>query len=250
MQNGRCYMRYLITFSYDGTNYNGYQRQPNVKTIEDEIEKVLYKINGNNAVIIHATGRTDAHVHAINQKAHFDLLLEIPNSNLKKAMNSLLPGDIYIKNVEKVSSEFHARYNIVSKEYMYIINTGEYNPLERNYVYQYNKKLNVEEMKKAIKNFNGEHNFKSFTKTDDKREDYVRKIFSTSILLEGNYIKIIFKGNGFLRYMVRNMVGALIAVGEDKKTSDDIVKILRMEDRKYACKTAPPEGLYLRDVFY
>ena len=101
MQNGRCYMRYLITFSYDGTNYNGYQRQPNVKTIEDEIEKVLYKINGNNAVIIHATGRTDAHVHAINQKAHFDLLLEIPNSNLKKAMNSLLPGDIYIKNVEK-----------------------------------------------------------------------------------------------------------------------------------------------------
>lgn len=250
MQNGRCYMRYLITFSYDGTNYNGYQRQPNVKTIEDEIEKVLYKINGNNAVIIHATGRTDAHVHAINQKAHFDLLLEIPNSNLKKAMNSLLPGDIYIKNVEKVSSEFHARYNIVSKEYMYIINIGEYNPLERNYVYQYNKKLNVEEMKKAIKNFNGEHNFKSFTKTDDKREDYVRKIFSTSILLEGNYIKIIFKGNGFLRYMVRNMVGALIAVGEDKKNSDDIVKILRMEDRKYACKTAPPEGLYLRDVFY
>ncbi len=243
-------MRYLITFSYDGTNYNGYQRQPNVKTIEDEIEKVLYKINGNNAVIIHATGRTDAHVHAINQKAHFDLLLEIPNSNLKKAMNSLLPGDIYIKNVEKVSSEFHARYNIVSKEYMYIINIGEYNPLERNYVYQYNKKLNVEEMKKAIKNFNGEHNFKSFTKTDDKREDYVRKIFSTSILLEGNYIKIIFKGNGFLRYMVRNMVGALIAVGEDKKNSDDIVKILRMEDRKYACKTAPPEGLYLRDVFY
>lgn len=243
-------MRYLITFSYDGTNYNGYQRQPNVKTIEDEIEKVLYKINGNNAVIIHATGRTDAHVHAINQKAHFDLLLEIPNSNLKKAMNSLLPGDIYIKNVEKVSSEFHARYNIVSKEYMYIINIGEYNPLERNYVYQYNKKLNVEEMKKAIKNFNGEHNFKSFTKTDDKREDYVRKIFSSSILLEDNYIKIIFKGNGFLRYMVRNMVGALIAVGEDKKNSDDIVKILRMEDRKYACKTAPPEGLYLRDVFY
>ena len=117
-------------------------------------------------------------------------------------------------------------------------------------MYQYNKKLNVEEMKKAIKNFNGEHNFKSFTKTDDKREDYVRKIFSTSILLEGNYIKIIFKGNGFLRYMVRNMVGALIAVGEDKKNSDDIVKILRMEDRKYACKTAPPEGLYLRDVFY
>lgn len=243
-------MRYLITFSYDGTNYNGYQRQPNVKTIEDEIEKVLYKINGNNAVIIHATGRTDAHVHAINQKAHFDLLLEIPNSNLKKAMNSLLPGDIYIKNVEKVSSEFHARYNIVSKEYMYIINTGEYNPLERNYVYQYNKKLNVEEMKKAIKNFNGEHNFKSFTKTDDKREDYVRKIFSSSILLEDNYIKIIFKGNGFLRYMVRNMVGALIAVGENIKTPDDIVKILRMEDRKYACKTAPPEGLYLRDVFY
>lgn len=243
-------MRYLITFSYDGTNYNGYQRQPNVKTIEDEIEKVLYKINGNNAVIIHATGRTDAHVHAINQKAHFDLLLEIPNSNLKKAMNSLLPGDIYIKNVEKVSSEFHARYNIVSKEYMYIINTGEYNPLERNYVYQYNKKLNVEEMKKAIKNFNGEHNFKSFTKTDDKREDYVRKIFSSSILLEDNYIKIIFKGNGFLRYMVRNMVGALIAVGENIKTPEDIVKILRMEDRKYACKTAPPEGLYLRDVFY
>lgn len=243
-------MRYLMTFSYDGTNYSGYQKQPNANTIQEEIEKVLYKVNGNNTVIIHATGRTDAHVHALSQKAHFDMDTKMSVEDIRRALNSLLPDDIYVKNIEIVSDDFHARYNIVSKEYIYIMNIGEYNPLERNHIYQYNKALDIDKMKEAVQYFIGEHNFKSFTKTDVERDDYVRIIFDATIEREDDYIKILFKGNGFLRYMVRNMVGTLIEVGEGKRESSDIQNILNEESRISAGKTAPPEGLYLKDVFY
>lgn len=243
-------MRYLMTFSYDGTNYNGYQRQPNAKTIEGEIEKALYKLNGNNEVLIHATGRTDAHVHALNQKAHFDMETNMSPIQIQKALNSLLPFDIYVKQVEEVNLDFHARYNLLAKEYIYVMNLNEYNPIERNYVYQYNKSLDIDAMREAIDYLVGEHNFKSFTKTDSERDDYVRTIFSSSILEDNRHVTITFKGSGFLRYMVRNMVGTLIEVGEGKKSPTDIPSILNAENRTLAGKTAPPEGLYLKDVFY
>ena len=118
-------MRYLITFSYDGSVYKWYQKQPKTKTIQGEIEKVLRKINGSKAVKIHASGRTDAGVHAISQKAHFDLKKEIDPDKLKHSMNSLLPGDIYIKDIEVVSDIFHARFNVKAKEYIYKINMDE-----------------------------------------------------------------------------------------------------------------------------
>lgn len=243
-------MRYLMTFSYDGTNYNGYQRQLNVKTIEGEIEKALCKINGNHEIFIHATGRTDAHVHALNQKAHFDIETKISPMQIKKALNSLLPADIYVKQIEEVAYNFHARYNLVAKEYIYVMSLNEYNPIERNHIYQYNKLLDVNAMEQAIKYFEGEHNFKSFTKADDERDNYMRTIYSASVIEEGNYIKFRFKGSGFLRYMVRNMVGTLIEVGEGKRFPEDILTILNAQNRISAGKTAPPEGLYLKDVFY
>ena len=115
-------MRYFMTFSYDGTNYKGYQKQPKVKTVQGEIEKKLKKINNDKKVDIHASGRTDAHVHALNQKAHFDLDSNIEPENLKKALNSLLPSDIYIKSIVEVNDDFHARFNVTGKEYIYKIN--------------------------------------------------------------------------------------------------------------------------------
>lgn len=246
-------MRYLITFAYDGSGYKGYQKQPKKKTIQGELEKALKMINNDTKVEVHASGRTDAGVHAHNQKAHFDLEINITPSNLQKALNSLTPKDIYIRRVEPVSETFHARFNVKAKEYVYKINMGEYDPIERNYVYQYNKKLDVVEMERALKYLEGEHDFKSFSKADEEKEDYVRRIVQTNLirtLKNVNKIEIVFLGTGFLRYQVRNMVGTLIEIGEGKRKSEDIIEILNAKDRRKAGKTAAPEGLYLNDVFY
>lgn len=246
-------IRYFITFSYDGTNFSGYQKQPRERTIQAELEKVLKQINENKKVDVHASGRTDAKVHALNQKAHFDLEVKISKEKLKKALNSLLPEDIHIKNIEEVSDNFHARYNATGKEYIYKINMGEYNPLERNYVYQYNNRLDVTEIERAMKYLEGTHNFKSFTKTDEEKDDYVRTISQTNLirdLKDINQITLVFVGTGFLRYMVRNIVGTLIEIGEGKRKSEEILTILKEENRNYAGKTASPEGLYLKNVFY
>ena len=246
-------MRYLITFSYDGSNFSGYQKQPRERTVQSELEKVLKQINDNKKVDVHASGRTDAKVHALNQKAHFDLGIKITIDKLQKGMNSLLPEDIYVKKVEEVSEDFHARFNALGKEYIYQINMGEYNPLERNYVYQYNNKLDVVEMERAMKYLEGTHNFKSFTKTDEEKDDYVRTLSQTNLFRDTkdvNKITLVFIGTGFLRYMVRNMVGLLIEIGEGKRKSKDIINILKEEDRTKAGKTANPEGLYLKNVFY
>ena len=243
-----------MTFAYDGSKYKGYQKQPKQKTVQGEVEKALKTINGNKTVDIYASGRTDAGVHACNQKAHFDLEMKhITPSKLKDGLNSLLPDDIYIKNIEIVSDDFHARYNAKAKEYIYKINMDEYDPIERNYVYQYNKKLDVVEIERALKYLEGTHDFKSFTKTDDEREDYVRTIVQTNLIRDlknVNKITLSFLGTGFLRYQVRNMIGTLIEIGEGKRKSEDIIDILNKKDRRMAGKTAAPEGLYLKDVLY
>ena len=246
-------MRYLMSFSYDGSNFKGYQKQPKVRTVQGEIEKALKQINNNNKVDIHASGRTDAGVHALNQTAHFDLEMEITEEKLRQGLNSLLPEDVYIKKISKVDDDFHARFNSIGKEYIYVINLGEYNPIDRNYVYQYNKKLDVVEMERALKYLEGTHNFKSFTKTDEEKDDYVRTISQTNLtrdIKNVNMITLTFVGTGFLRYMVRNMVGLLIEVGEGKRKSEEIIDILKAQDRTRAGKTANPEGLYLKNVFY
>ena len=242
-------MRYLITLSYDGSKYSGYQKQIDTKTIQGELENALSKLN-NKDTSITASGRTDRGVHAISQCAHFDLDINITSDKLKMALNSMLPDDIYVKKAEEVSNDFHARFNVKSKEYIYKINVGEYNPIEKDYIYQYCSDLNIDKMCEAIKIFEGVHNFKSYVAADDVRDNYVREIISTNIEKNNNIITITFIGTGFLRYMVRNMVGSLIEVGEGKKTIADIETILSMEDRKAAGKTAPACGLYLYKVNY
>ena len=253
MQERGSKMRYLITFSYDGSSFSGYQRQPKMRTIQGELERVLKEINANKKVEVHSSGRTDAGVHALNQRAHFDLDIEIGLDNLLRAMNSLLPEDIHIKKIDRVNDDFHARFNAIGKEYVYLINMGEYDPIERKYVYQYNKKLDVVEMERAMKYLEGTHNFKSFTKTDEEKDDYVRTLSQTNLIRDTkdvNKISLVFVGTGFLRYMVRNMVGTLIEVGEGKRKSEEIITILKNQDRASAGKTANPEGLYLKNVFY
>ena len=243
-------MRYLIKFSYDGTNYSGFQKQKGLNTIEEKLEEALTKINNGKKTTITATGRTDKGVHALCQYGHADIDVNINEKKLKRAMNSNLPEDIHVIETKEVDNNFHARYNVKEKEYKYYINIGEYNPIERNYVYQYNYNLNIDNMKKAIRFFEGEHDFRSFVTENKEKENCVRTITYTNIELKDNKIIITFRGNGFLRYQVRNMVGLLIKIGENKISPDSVDKIIESKDRTKASKTAPSEGLSLTKVIY
>ena len=243
-------MRFLIKFSYDGTAYSGYQSQPNLDTIQDRLETALKIINNGKKTTITATGRTDKGVHALCQYGHADLDVNITEHKLKRAMNSNLPDDIHVIETKIVSDNFHARYNVESKEYKYYINLGEYNPLERNYVFQYIYTLNVNAMKEAIKVFLGTHDFRAFVTESKEKENCVRTIYSATIEEDNNKLIITFKGNGFLRYQIRNMVGILIKVGENKISTKDVEKILESKDRTTSGKTAPAVGLYLVNVEY
>lgn len=241
--------RYLIDFSYSGANFSGYQKQPGKRTVQDEIEKVLSSIN-NNSVKLTSSGRTDALVNAIHQKAHFDLDKKIGTYKLNGALNSYLPDDIYVNSVTKVDNLFHARYMVKSKTYEYLINTGDYNPLLRTHVYQYCKPLNIRKMKKVVKYFIGKHDFTTFVSAEDKKQDKVREIYDASVDEKEGIIKITFKGSGFLKYQVRNMVGTLIKIGEEKVLPDIILSLLEKKDRKCAFLCAPAQGLTLTDVEY
>ena len=241
-------MRYLINFSYDVSNYSGFQKQKGLETIEENLEQALTKINNGKKTTITATGRTDKGVHALSQYGHADIEVDITEKKLKRALNSNLPDDIHVINVLEVDDNFHARYNAVEKTYKYIINLGEYNPIERNYVFQYNYDLDIDSMKEAIKYFLGEHDFRAFVTDNKEKENCVRKITKVSIKKDKEKLIISFTGNGFMRYQVRNMVGLLIKIGENKLSPKDVDKILKSKDRTKSGKTAPAEGLYLVDV--
>ena len=246
-------MRFLIKFSYDGTNYAGFQNQPNLKTIQNEIETAATIVNNNINTKITATGRTDKKVHAKCQYAHLDIDVNITPKKLKRALNSNLPADIHIIDAYHVVENFHARYNVISKTYKYYINVGEYNPLERNYVFQYNYNLNLSAMRQAIKKLIGEHDYRAFVTENITKQNCIRKIFDAYIeedKVDKNKYIITFTGNGFMRYQVRNMVGLLIKVGENKLTANDVKTILDSKSRKKNGATAPAEGLYLEKVEY
>lgn len=243
-------MRYLIKFSYDGTNFSGYQKQPGKRCVESELEKALFSINNHKETKVTGAGRTDRGVHAFCQCAHFDIDVDITLYKLKCALNSLLPDDIHVFSTEVVDKSFHARYMAKSKVYKYIMNCGEYNPLERNYVYQYGKKLDIEKMNDGIKYFIGKHDFKSFVSSEAKKENYVREIYDASITVEGDKLIFSFIGTGFMKYQVRNMVGTLVKVGKGKLLPSDIKEILIDDDKAKLVTTIKPEGLYLYHIEY
>lgn len=243
-------MRFLIKFSYDGSGYSGFQTQKGLETIQEKMEDALKIVNNNQITPIVATGRTDKGVHALCQYGHADIGVNITEKKLKRALNSNLPDDIHVISTEIVDKDFHARYNVKEKEYQYKINIGEYNPLERNYVFQYNYQLDTNSMKKAIQVFKGTHDFRAFVTDNKEKENCIRTITEVNITEENNIITITFKGDGFLRYQVRNMVGILIRVGENKLSTKDVERILESKDRTKSGKTAPAQGLYLINVKY
>ena len=240
-------MRYFMRFSYNGSKFNGYQKQVDKRTVQGDLETTLSKIFNSNIRVV-ASGRTDAGVHAYNQCLHFDSSKEVDFDKLKFSLNSLL-HNIYVKELYSVPDDFHARYDCTKKEYIYKINVGEFDPIYEEYIYQYNKSLDIEKMKDACMYLIGEHDFRSFTSLDYEK-NCVRTIYSIDISIENDIIYIDFVGNGFLKYMVRNMVGLLIEVGSNNRNVEDVKKILDSMDRKEAGICAPSMGLYLANVYY
>lgn len=241
-------MRYKCIVSYDGSNYFGFQIQKNHPSIQGEIQKAL-KIIYQDDIIIHPAGRTDTGVHAYGQVFHYDANIKMAPWQIKRALNSRIHKDIYIKQVELVSDDFHARYDAKSKIYKYLINLGEYSPLLKNYCYQISDNLDIEAMREAINYIIGEHNFKSFTK-NHKLTNTIRTIYTMDIKKEDNFLIFIIHGNGFLHNMIRIIMAMLIEVGKGKFSPQYFKEILVAENRIFAAKTAPANGLYLQEIIY
>ena len=242
-------MRYLATFSYDGSCFSGFQKQKGLKTVQEVFENALTSLEGKN-VQIFASGRTDKGVHANGQCAHFDLSKNIKIYSLKKYLNNLFNGEIYVSSIVPVSDDFHARYNVKRKTYIYYINMGEYNPTMRNYVYQYSNKLDVSLMEEASRCLIGEHDFRSFCTDSSSKDNCIRNIYDISFEVKDNILKITFTGNGFLRKMIRNIVAILIEIGSSKRDVSYLNDVLLFKKRSGNLKCAFSGGLYLEKVNY
>ncbi len=240
-------MKYLVSISYDGSKYYGFERQPKLNTVQGEIERVLKKVSKED-ITIKGAGRTDRGVHALDQKAHFELSHDIPCDGLRDAMNSLLDDYIYINYVKEVDEKFHARFDCVSKTYEYYLNVGEYNPIKNDYIYNYNKPLNIGKMRKAAKYLCGMHSYEAFTAGE--RENYNSIVYKISISKKDNIIKFKFDGKSFYRYMVRNLVGAMLDVARGKATIEDVKSMLDNYDIDKHLSCAPANGLYLNKIYY
>ena len=241
-------MKYLIGLTYDGSKFYGFQKQNNKETVQGNIERTLSKILNENIKTIGAS-RTDRGVHAYTQFISFEINKEIDKDKLLNSLNKLINESIYIKSIEVVDDSFSPRYNVLMKEYVYKINVGEYNPIEKDYVYQYNKNINISLINKAIKKIKGKHNFKSFT-SDTEKDNYEREIKSIKIIKNNNYVYIYVQAKSFLRYMIRNIVGLLLDINENKKTIEDIDNIFKSENRSSCGRCAPACGLYLNKIKY
>jgi len=241
--------RIKCVVKYDGSKFFGYQIQPKGRTVQQEIERALKKIC-KMEITTHAAGRTDSGVHALGQVFHFDSPIDMEATRYKKAFNSILPKDIYILDSREVASDWHSRFHAATKEYHYRLSTNEYDPLLCNYVHYCRYQLDLVKMQEAITYFLGTHDFSAFT-ANLENINKQRTIYVSEMIVhrEGEYT-FRFVGTGFLKYMVRIMVGTLLHVGLGKIKPEEIPFIIAAKDRNFAGPTAKSEGLYLHSVKY
>ena len=243
-------IRYKVIVQYDGHNYNGWQRVTNGIGIQQVIEDILSSITKETITII-GSGRTDALVHAYGQVFHFDTNLDIENYRFKDAINALLPNDIYIIDINRVDNSFHARFNSKYKVYQYHINNSQYNPLLFNYTLYIKDQLDIDIMIKASKLFIGTIDYTSFCATSlSTHPNQVRTIEYIDFIIDGDIMIIEFKGDGFLRYMVRMIVATLIQVGLYKIDINDINNMINAKDKEVCKYNVSARGLYLKEVIY
>lgn len=235
--------------SYDGSRYMGFQVQDELPTIELELMNAINKVTGED-IKIYASGRTDKGVHALGQVIHFESEKSISEYGWKKAINSFLPEDIQIVDIKLVDDSFHARFSAKSKEYHYLVKIDNYTVFDRLYKARFYN-LDIEAMNEAIKKFIGVHNFKGFcSATVDPRKDFVKEIFDAFIEKEGDILRFVFKGTGFLKYQIRRMMGLIIEIGLHKDSIETIDRVFESLDPQISHMKAPAEGLYLVKVNY
>lgn len=243
----------LLEISFDGSCFHGWQKQPDKPTVQEFIENTLHKIYGIE-INLKGSGRTDAGVSALGFMANFLIpkFPIIPPTNLKKALNSLLPESIRIKAINYVDVTFNARNNAYGKAYTYIISNSEIvNPTASRWVWKVRNSFNIDKAKKASECFLGEHDFTAFACDVVKnKKNPLRTIYRINFDQFGEYTCITFIGNSFLYKMVRILTGALVQAGEGKTSIGELTQILELKDRKLAFKTAPSKGLFLVKVFY
>ncbi len=242
---------YRLSISYDGTRYNGWQRQATTNnTICGKLEDILEKMCDTHIDII-GSGRTDAGVHAYNQIANFHCETTYSPREIQDYFNEYLPQDIRILNVDIASDRFHARYNASKKTYVYRIdNQSVLDTFNRKYAYKIDTPLDIAIMKEASALLIGSHDFKSFCPSRKTKKSTVREIYSIEFVDNNDILEIHYTGNGFLYNMVRILTGTLIEVGLGNIPPQEIINIINAENREVAGPTAPPHGLFLKNVTY
>jgi tRNA pseudouridine38-40 synthase len=240
-----------LTIEYDGAAYHGWQIQPGLRTIQGVMREQIAQITQKKVNLIGA-GRTDAGVHALGQVAHFKTESTINIASLQRGLNSLLPPDIVITELEEVKEGFHARFSARSKVYEYhILNQLYPSALLRNYAWFIHHELDLPSMKKCGKLLVGRHNFSSFRASGDESRHSIREVLRLEIeRREDNLIVIVIEANAFLREMVRSIMGTLVDVGRGKTSFSEFKKIFQAQDRRRAGMTAPAQGLFLTEVKY
>ena len=245
--------RIKIQISYDGTDYHGWQVQPGLPTIQGILEQVFGEIEGQ-AVQVAGSGRTDAGVHALAQVAALTMENPIPLLNLQRAANRLLPHDIRVTRVEEAPLDFHPRFQAKAKTYDYLIFRGEIcPPFEWRHVYHHPFPLELEEMMRLAPLLEGEHDFTAFAATDDRDElgaSKVRTIFISELFQEGEYLRYSVTGSGFLKHMVRNIVGVLLEIGKGNVDRAALLERLQPGCAIPPGPTVPARGLCLMSVEY
>ncbi|AYC30582.1 tRNA pseudouridine(38-40) synthase TruA [Paenisporosarcina cavernae] len=243
--------RWKMTISYDGTDFVGYQIQPNGRTVQEEIENVLSRMHSCTPIRVVASGRTDAGVHASGQVIHFDTTLVLPAERWIRALNSQLPTDIRVLEAETVHDTFHARFDTTGKRYRYKWDIAKIQqPFHRNYAVHGIGTPSIELMKEGASSLIGTHDFSSFCAANTSVKDKVRTIESITFVLVNEELHMVIQGDGFLYNMVRIIAGLLWEVGTGRRAVDEVKEILHAKDRKKSAKTAPAHGLYLEKVFY
>ncbi|NIP38828.1 MAG: tRNA pseudouridine(38-40) synthase TruA [Candidatus Dadabacteria bacterium] len=245
-------MRNIKLFiEYDGTNYHGWQRQPGLQTIQQLIEQAIEKITNERATLL-GSGRTDSGVHAYEQVANFKTSSKIGAKKITKALNSVLPADIAIIKSENADINFHSQYGSVSKTYIYkILNRESRTAINTKRVWHIPYKLDLDKMEKAARHLLGEHDFLVFSKTGSSVKTTVRSIYDASFVKRSDeLIEFHIRSNGFLKGMVRLIVGALVNVGKGKMTEDEFRQIVCSGTKHKYIKSAPAHGLYLAKVEY
>ena len=241
---------FRLLIEYDGTNYAGWQRQKHDPTIQGEIEKALETMLGQTVSVI-GSGRTDAGVHALGQTANFRCDTRLTSEAFQKGLNSLLNKDIVIKDCKEADIDFHARFNAKGKRYSYrIFNHSVACSIGRQYCWWVRFPLDAEAMQRGADYLIGTHDFKAFEGAGSPKKHTIRTVYQARFRQDGEYLIFDIEADGFLRFMVRNIVGTLISVGISKFQPDDVKRILLSGDRANAGITAPPHGLFLIEVRY